>query len=757
MNFKSIGNIKLGNITTYDTKKSTTNMFKSTDYSVLEEIDYKKYDEINYDNLIELESSMISSINENEWYEVVAATGCVALTSVVSGVVKIAEGASDGLTWLGGMAVSGVARLFGNKEFANNIEDMVMDEIARDIVGEMNEKFYKNTELGRTVNDASTLKYNSELAQGIQNVTTEIAIIAGATAATVITGGAAVPLFVGGFLVGAGQSAESNYQDIENRDFWEDSIEIGVDGTIKGLSTVAYGRAGAAAFNGVKSVVDNGIKNTFKETLHAFNKDAIKSTIKNNGKKILRTTAISTANDSDTLSETGTVLLDDAKLWLQTGELNIAQMICDVALIYGGNYIGNLAGGILSDSVKKIDRIVELYEEGQQAARIKYEVGFKSYREHAEKHVYYVADYMKKISADVDDINLDETLFASLAHDLGMKGGYVKYNGKYVLADSVLSEISKPSFNDINKFVRKPHPLNSALTVLTDDIIPDGIDRDVVALLAMSHSKSTSGITYFDNPQQWNSCVDELEAALKQYNFDNGTSFSLDTKKLKDMISDSDSFVRLQKEALIIRDGDAMSTVFTIDGNTYMQTDMVSEVVNHNLRTSFDDIVGSEKEELSGLTDILKNKDGSMLPEGIDSDVSSGVKYHVGELNVKFFSQTDGMDYYMGSVDLIDANQTPHSTMFAIKERIGEVNTYSNISNRQFTINLPKEAKGTSLGDWYESELAKHVELLVVGDGMGDVPLGIDAQLREGLISQETYDKQKAFYENLLENGIKWI
>jgi hypothetical protein len=76
---------------------------------------------------------------------------------VLSGVAKLYEYANDGLTWAGGMAVSSVSRLFGQKEFAENFEEMVMDEIARDKVGEMNEFFYENTELGKSINDAPAI------------------------------------------------------------------------------------------------------------------------------------------------------------------------------------------------------------------------------------------------------------------------------------------------------------------------------------------------------------------------------------------------------------------------------------------------------------------------------------------------------------------------------------------------------------------------------------------------------------------------
>lgn len=735
----SVGKIKIDTFSN-SSLNSAQNVFKKDFYSKANKQNIDTYEDIDYSIDIDLQEQVELHADDKEWYEVALATACVGVTSVVSGVLKLVEYADDGVTWVQGTVVSGIARLFGADELAEKIENWTMDEIAKDKVGEINKFFYENTEIGRNINEASAMKYDSELAKGIQNVTSEVVLIAGATAATVVTGGAAAPLFAVGFAVGAGQSAEKKFQDKENRDFWKDSLEIGVDGTIKGLSTMAVGKAGASAVNGVKSIANGTLKTTVKESLKAFNKTAIKSTIKNSGRKIVKNTALQTLKDKDTWLETGAMVADDVKTGIQTGEWNITRMIGDATLIYGENYIGNLAGGILSDSVGKIDRITELYEQGQDAAIDKYNVGFKTYREHAEKHVYYVADYVQDLSKNVDGINVDETLFGSLVHDLGMKGGYVEYNGVYRKADDVLDELRKAgkevSFGDINSYVRKPHPLNSALTALTDDVIPDGVDRDVVALLAMSHSKSTSGISYFDNPKQWNECVDKLENALKQFNSDNGTVFEFDSEKLRKMIADPDEFTRLQKQALIIRDGDAMSKVATNNGNTIMQTRNVSVVKNNNPRMSFNDVVVDEDIEVAGLSDIIETADGKFV-----GDASAGVKFHAGELNTKFSSKTDGTSYYRASVDLVEPNQTPNSTLFAIKERIGEVNTYSNCGTREFTLNLPKEAEGTELGNWYKKEIEKNLR--------NELTMKIGDQLSKGLIDQNTYNKQLNFYNNM--------
>ena len=752
MDFKANGSIKLSNITNYNTiNNNAQSVFKNQFYSDANMNYQPAYDEIDY-NAIDVKPVKQKTFSDGLFEA--QATGAVIYTSYTSGGLKVVEKIVDGFQWAGGTIASGIFRVLGAlgiiseedaQAMAGFAEEDTMDRIAYDAVGEANEWFYEDTDIGRTINDASAIKYNSKEAQTIQKVSEVATEIVGATAVTVATGGAATPiLFTAGFAEGAGETAENKFQDIENRDFWKDSIEIGVDGTIKGLSTVAYGKAGASAVNGVEALTQSGLRSTLKETLKAFNKDAIKTTIKTSGKDIAKRTALETLIDPDNILETGAVLLDDVKTYIQTGELNITEMLWNAGLVYGENYIGNLAGGILSDSVKKIDRITELYEEGQEIARNDYNVGFKSYREHAEKHVYYVTDYMKEISKDVEGINVDEALFGALTHDLGMKGGYVKYNGEYIKVDTLLENLKKQgkdiSFGDIANYVRKPHPLNSALTVLTEDIIPDGVDKDVVALLAMSHSKSTSGIKYFDNTTQWNDCVDELEAALKTFNTDNNTAFTLDTKKLKNMIDDPDEFVRLQKEALIIRDGDAMSKVATINGNTYMQTGNVSQIENHTPRKSFMEAVADESVELAGLSDNLKTIDGQFIPDG---DVSSGVKFHVGELNTSFNSKTDGISYYKASVDLIEPNQTPNSTLFAIKERIGEVNTYSNCSTREFVINLPEEAQNTSLGNWYQKKV-KNLRT--------ELEDSVLEQFKDGMIDELTYNKQIEFYKNIKVN-----
>ena len=62
---------------------------------------------------------------------------------------------------------------------------------------------------------------------------------------------------------------------------------------------------------------------------------------------------------------------------------------------------------------------------------------------------------------------------------------------------------------------------------------------------------------------------------------------------------------------------------------------------------------------------VLRDKDGKRI---VDGDISSSVKFHAGELNTKFSTDTDGSTYYHARVELVEPKQVPNSTLFAINE-----------------------------------------------------------------------------------------
>ena len=229
--------------------------------------------------------------------DVIESTAAVTATSVISGIYGLAEDLVDGALWLSTAAVTGAATLFGAEEWANNAQNTMMDAISYDVVGEANKAFYENTNLGRTINERSIIKYDSEVAQSIQNASTKVTEFAAATALTIATGGAAAPvavLIIGGtgFLIGAGDKAQENFQQ-EDRNFWEDSKEVAIAGAVKAVEFYSEGQMGAGAlkaigtirsaggvknlFSNMKTVLSNGESSLFtKESL----KNGLKATLK---------------------------------------------------------------------------------------------------------------------------------------------------------------------------------------------------------------------------------------------------------------------------------------------------------------------------------------------------------------------------------------------------------------------------------------------------------------------------------------------
>ena len=225
----------------------------------------------------------------------VGATIAVGTTSILSGVAKINEYIDDGVTWAEGKVVEGVSWLVGETAglFSEDTKDSIMDwredvkediknEIDRDKVGELNEWFYENTKIGKSINETSYLKYDSEAAKTTQNITTKIGEIGGATALTILTGGAAAPLvFSVGCAEGIGKTAEKTYQN--GGDFDDGTFSILLSGGLNGMSWVANGKLVQGAFEIIKDAASVGLLETGSTLLNdtLLNKEFWSNTIKN--------------------------------------------------------------------------------------------------------------------------------------------------------------------------------------------------------------------------------------------------------------------------------------------------------------------------------------------------------------------------------------------------------------------------------------------------------------------------------------------
>lgn len=146
------------------------------------------------------------------------ATGAVVANSAFNGLIKVGELVIDGAVIAGGTIGAGATWLFhdtwSDNELAGNVMDSSLDFVRRDLVGEANQNFYENTSLGKWINENSNLKYDSTGAQAIQSAGEFVGKIAIATAATIVSGGAAAPIVIGA-LYGAGNTGEKYTQSVD--------------------------------------------------------------------------------------------------------------------------------------------------------------------------------------------------------------------------------------------------------------------------------------------------------------------------------------------------------------------------------------------------------------------------------------------------------------------------------------------------------------------------------------------------------------
>ena len=203
----------------------------------------------------------------------VGATLAVGTTSVLSGVLDIVEGIGDGVVWVASKAVGIVSP---------DAEEAMKEFIARDLVSEANEWLYEDTEFGRAINDASYMKYDSELAQGIRDVTEDVAVFAAATALTVFTGGAAAPLTIGlGAAYGLGEASESTYATYGTDTSTFQELLILGNGALSALSWYTSGKLGKGFIELGKSMAEAGVKEILAEMCKGiFSKDMLKELLK---------------------------------------------------------------------------------------------------------------------------------------------------------------------------------------------------------------------------------------------------------------------------------------------------------------------------------------------------------------------------------------------------------------------------------------------------------------------------------------------
>lgn len=242
-----------------------------------------------------------------------AATVGVGYSKVSAGCGDILESITDGIIWTGGKIVEGTtyAVAQGAGLFNNDTEKSIMDwregtknwfkeSIAVNNVDNLEDSLY-NTEIGRKINNYSYLKYDSETANTIENVSKIGGEIVAATAATIATGGAASPTLVAvvgglGFAAGAGEQSQKTYQSIQNT---TGAQEAGIffSGLESATRWYAYGRLGAgltSTVSQIRNIASHGKWTTkfgTSDTISGALKTIIKTRRHRNTRKILMNSA----------------------------------------------------------------------------------------------------------------------------------------------------------------------------------------------------------------------------------------------------------------------------------------------------------------------------------------------------------------------------------------------------------------------------------------------------------------------------------
>lgn len=201
--------------------------------------------------------------------EETGATAVVAVTSTLSGILKVGEHVVDGLDVVGADVISLYWGLQGRFDKVDEIQEKSLDFIRRDLVGEANKKFYEDTEAGRKINSKSKFTYDSNTAKAITGASEFATKIVAATALTMVGGPLAAPVV--GFVAGVGESGE-RYAQTVNREAGE-KYDVGkairkeaLGGVIGAADWYGFGQLGKGVAVGSKALAGTAEATTFGST-----------------------------------------------------------------------------------------------------------------------------------------------------------------------------------------------------------------------------------------------------------------------------------------------------------------------------------------------------------------------------------------------------------------------------------------------------------------------------------------------------------
>lgn len=237
-------------------------------------------------------------------------------------------------------------------------------------------------------------------------------------------------------------------------------------------------------------------------------------------------------------------------------------------------------------------------------------------------------------------------------------------NGNYVV-----ERCNKDNFDE----VRSNHSLNSALNVLanrehykklgyTDEQV------DTIAAECMAHSKSNSGVDNLNSKNTWSACFDRIEASVQAYNKDHPDSHIKFDRTIFEQ--DEQKLGQLATSTLALRIGD------------------VSRDSGPDATSQSGDVVHVDREtvnnEAKSLEDEITNAKVTCGGKEVTNPISKQV--HIGEQNIvenRTYTAEDGRLHHQITVN--DSNSAPHSTIFSIRDHLGELKT---AAGAKFTVDI---------------------------------------------------------------------
>ena len=367
---------------------------------------------------------------------------------------------------------------------------------------------------------------------------------------------------------------------------------------------------------------------------------------------------------------------------------------------------------------KVSSKFAQLYEEGKFTGKLIR--NFLGYEEHNFVHVQRVAAESLQIANVINqnifslegcrEIDLDIVYKAGLAHDLGMrKGGYILFDdGSLVKIDDVVANYElfkdktyqggKKKISDFTleelegMLIRSQHPLNSAITVLQNRASL-GQNADMIAILALVHSKSTSGVKNLMSESQLSNMIKKL------YDIQGNAGYYFDASKILEFDSSGnplqnagnyvikqDVLEQIRTGAIALRLGDAhaLKTGFNHGGETITieAINDLAEFCYEGRRFTVDELCEQEAKNAS-----VKVGEESLIN---DKKLEVSKRIILGERNATVTS-TKMVDGIMTYTYEIKSNSVPACTwLYGIKEKIGEYETFDTYGQRVI-IELPSD------------------------------------------------------------------